>query len=52
MDDTLVTSDEASDVVTNQIGKHFVVNKGYIGPPTRCLGRSVKKVSLDNSVEA
>ena len=51
-DDALVASDEASDFFRNQIGKCFVVNKGSIGPPTRCLGRSVRKFLLDNNADA
>ena len=51
-DDALVVSDEAEDIIRNQIGKYFVVKKGSIGPPTRYLGGSVRKVLLDNMAEA
>ena len=47
-DDTLVVSDEAEDVVRNQIGKYFVAKKGSVGPPTRCLVGSTRKVLLGN----
>ena len=30
----------------------FLVKKGFIGPPTRHLGRSARKVQLDNMHEA
>ena len=52
IDYALVASDETEDVIRNQIGKHFVAKKGSIGPPTRCLGRSVRKVSFVNVSEA
>ena len=51
-DDALVVSDEAEDIIRNQIGKYFVVKKGSIGPPTRYLGGIVRKVLLDNMAEA
>ena len=41
-DDSVVVSDEAEDVIRNQIGNFFVVKKGYVGQPTTC--RSVRKV--------
>lgn len=51
-DDALVVSVKVKDIVCNQIGKCFVVKKGSIGPPTRHLGRIVRKVQLDNMAEA
>ena len=51
-DDALVVSDEASDIIRNQIGKYFIVKKGSIGPPSRYLGGSVRKVLLNNGAEA
>ena len=50
-DDALVVSDEAEDIIRNHIGKCFVLKKGSIGPPIRCLGGSVRKVLLDNVAE-
>ena len=51
-DGALVASDEAEDVVRNYVGKNFVAKKGSIGLPTRCLGRSARKVLLDNVADA
>ena len=51
-DEALVVSDEAEDIIRNQIGKYFVVMKGSIGPPTRRLSVSLRKVLLDNIAKA
>ena len=50
--DAFVASDEAEDIIRNQIGKCFVVNKDSIGLPNRCLGGRERKVLLDNMEEA
>ena len=51
VDDALVASYEAEDVVQNQIGKYFALKNGSIVPPTRCLCGSLRKVLLDNVAE-
>ena len=51
-DNALVVPDEAEEIIRNPIRKYFVAKKGYIGLPTRHLGRSVIKVLLDNVAEA
>ena len=50
-DDALVLSDEAECIIRTKIGKDFAVKKGSIGPPTKCLGKSARKVLLDNISE-
>ena len=50
-DDALVVSDKSEDIIRNQTRENFVMKKGSIGPHTRCLGGSARKVLLDNMAE-
>ena len=52
MDDASIVSDKAKVIIRNRIGRCFVAKKGSIGPSTRHLCRSVRKVLLDNMAEA
>ena len=51
-DDALVVSDEAEDIIRNQIRKYFVLKKGSIVLPTRHLGGSARIVLHNNMAEA
>ena len=51
-DDNLVVSDEAEEIIRNQIWKHVVVKKGSIGLPNRHLGGRVRNVLLENMAGA
>ena len=51
-DDALVVADETKNIIRNQIGKHFVVKKGSIGPLSRHLCGSVRKVFLGGMTKA
>ena len=52
VDDTLVISENAEDVLRNEIGKYFEVKEKSIGPPKLYLGGHVRKVELDNGAKA
>ena len=50
-DDALVVS-EGEAVLRNEIGKYFELKESSIGPPNIYLGGKMRKVTLDNGVEA
>ena len=52
VDDALCISNNAENVILNEIGKYFYVKDGSVGPPKVYLGNKVSKVTLDNQVEA
>ena len=52
VDDALWISNNAENVLRNEIGKYFVMKPGSIGPPKIYLGNKVSKVTLDNDVDA
>ncbi len=50
-DDALVVSDNAEQVLRNELGRHFTLKEESIGPPKMHLGGHVRKVQLENGVE-
>ncbi len=52
VDDALVISENAGDVLVKGIGRYFELNACSIGPPKIYLGGQVRKVELENGVEA
>ena len=51
-DDALVVSENAESILRDELGKYFELKQESIGPPKLYLGGSVRKVTLDNGVEA
>ena len=51
VDDCLCIDVNPQSVLENEIGKHWIMKPGSIGPPTLYLGNKVSKVTLDNDVE-
>ena len=51
-DDALVISHKAESILRNEIGKYFGLKEESIGPPTIYLGGKMRKVKLDNDMEA
>ena len=47
-DDALVVSDNAEQVLWNELGRYFTLKEESIGPPKIYLGGHVRKVQLDN----
>ena len=52
MDDALVASDNAESILRNEIGRHFELKEASIGPPKMYLGAGIRKIKLDNGMEA
>ena len=52
MDDALVVSDNAESILRNEIGRYFELKEASIGPPKMYLGAGIRKVKLDNGMEA
>jgi len=52
VDDVLVISDNASSIIREEIGRHFVLKEESIGAPSQYLGGKLRKVSLENGVDA
>jgi hypothetical protein len=50
-DDALVVSDNAEQVIRNELGRYFTLKEESIGPPKIYLGGHVLKVKLDNGVK-
>ena len=50
-DDALVVSDNAEQVLRNELGRYFTLKEESIGPPKIYLGGHIRKVQLDNGVE-
>ena len=52
MDDALVVSDNAESILRNKIGGYFELKEASIGPPKMYLGAGIRKVKLDNGLDA
>ena len=52
IDDALVISDNAESILQNEIGRYFELKEASIGPPKMYLGAGIRKVKLDNGMEA
>ena len=52
VDDALVVSDNAESILHNEIGKYFELKEVSISPPKMYLGADIRKVKLDNGVDA
>ena len=50
-DDALIVSDNAEQVLRNELGRYFMLKEESIGPPKIYLGGHVRKVQLDNGVK-
>jgi hypothetical protein len=51
-DDTLVISENADSILRNEMGKYFELKQESIGPPNIYLGGHLRKVQLENGVDA
>jgi hypothetical protein len=51
-DDALVVRANAEQVLRKQLGRYFELKEESIGPPKIYLGGHVRKVQLENGVEA
>ena len=45
-------SDNAESILRNEIGRYFELKEASIGPPKMYLGAGIRKVKLDNGMEA
>ena len=52
MDDALVVSDNAESILRKEIGRYFELKEASIGPPKMYLGAGIRKVKLDNGLDA
>ena len=52
VDDALVISDNARNILDNEIGKYFTMKPGSIGPPEIYLGGHMRKITLENGAKA
>ena len=52
VDDCLVISDRAESLFCEEIGQHFKLKEELIRPPSQYLGGKLRKVILENSVDA
>jgi hypothetical protein len=52
VDDVLVISDNAEQVLRREIGQHFVLKDESIGKPTQYLGGKLREVTLANGASA
>ena len=52
MDDALVMSENAEEILRKEIGKYFELKEESIGHPSLYLGGRVRHVKLDNVVDA
>ena len=52
MDDALVVSENAESILRNESGRYFELKEESIGPPDNNLGGKVRKVQLENGVNA
>ena len=51
-DDALVISENAESILRNELGKYFELKEESIGPPKLYLGGHLRRVQLENGVEA
>ena len=47
-----MVSDNTESILQNEIGRYFELKEGSIGPPKMYLGAGIRKVKLDNGMEA
>ena len=47
-----MVSDNAESILRNEIGRYFELKEASIGPPKMYLGAGIRKVKLDNGMEA
>ena len=52
VDGALVVSDNAQSILRNEIGRYFELKEASIGPPKMYFGAGIRKVKLDNGMEA
>ena len=52
MDDALVVSDNAKSILRKEIGRYFELKEALIGPPKMYLCAGIRKVKLDNGLNA
>ena len=52
MDDALLVSDNAESILQNKIGRYFQLKETLIDPSQMYLGAGIKRVKLDNGVDA
>ena len=52
VDDVLVVSENAESILRNELGRYFELKEESIGPPDHYLGGKVRKVQLENGVNA
>ena len=52
VDDALVVSDNTESILQMEIGKYFELKEASIGPPKMYLGTGIRKVKLDNGLDA
>ena len=52
VDNALVDSDNAESILQGEIGKYFELKEASIGPPKMYLGPGIRKVKLDNGLDA
>ncbi len=52
INDVLVISENADNVLQREIGQHFVLREESIGPPSQYLGGKLCKVTLENGNKA
>ena len=52
VDNVLVISVNADDVLQREIGQHFVLREESIGPPSPYLGGKLREVTLENGTKA
>ncbi len=51
LDNVLVISERAKQMLRSEIGKHFVLNKESTGPPSNYLDGKLLGVTLDNGIK-
>ena len=52
VDDALVVSENAESILRNELGRYFELKEESIGPPDHYLRGKVRKVQLENGVNA
>ena len=52
VDNVLVVGDNAESILSEEIGKYFELKEASIGPPKMYLGMGIRKVKLDNGLDA
>ena len=52
VDDALVVSENAESILRNEVGRYFELREESIGPTGHYLGGKVRKVQLENGVNA